>query len=92
MKRLLHLVRAIVCLFLVSASLEAKNIRIASPGGRLAVNLRTGQGPLHWTVDCDGQPLFTVSDVSLTLGTQVLGGAAVLLQLARNGGFAAVIE
>ena len=77
MKRLLHPVWAIVCLFSASVSMEAKNIRIVSPGGRLTVNLQTGQGPLHWTVDCDGQPLFTVSDVSLTLGTQVLGGAAV---------------
>ena len=54
----------------------AKAVTVTSPSGRLSVELQTGEGGLRWTVNRDGKPVCTASDISMQLASRVLGGEA----------------
>ena len=49
---------------------------ITSPNGQLEVKLNTEKGKFGWTVSRGGRLIYTESNISLTLGSQVLGGSA----------------
>ncbi|MBQ9559156.1 MAG: glycoside hydrolase family 97 protein [Bacteroidaceae bacterium] len=70
-----------ISLFLVLSSLficgaHAKSTRITSPSGQLVVELNTEKGQFGWTVRKNGKLIYTESNISLTIGNQVLGGEA----------------
>ena len=72
MKRLFSIALAVVALTLGWATAVAKTVKIASPNGRLTVNLRADKGQLGWTVSRDGKPVYATSGVSMTLGNAAL--------------------
>ena len=59
---------SILFLLLASPAL-AGSVKVASPDGRIVVNCQTGGKSLGWTVSKDGQPLYTVTGVSLNAQT-----------------------
>lgn len=77
MKRRLKSVLFIFAIALLPTSLMAAKVsKITSPSGTLTVELRTDKGQFGWTVSRNGAPVYTVSDVSLTMGKQTFGGKA----------------
>ena len=46
---------------------------ITSPNGQLVVKVNTEKGQFGWTVSRGGRPIYTESNISLTIGSQVLG-------------------
>lgn len=69
MKRILFIFSLLSCL---GTSAQV----ITSPSGTLTVELQTKQKRLGWTVSRNGRPVYTVTDIALTVGTQTLGGQA----------------
>ena len=69
----------VVALLLLSIGAKAAaTSKIKSPNGVLTVELRTGKGQFGWTVKRRGKVVYTMNDISLTVGGQVLGGDAAV--------------
>ena len=73
MKKILF---SVLLLMTTMAASAASTTTIKSPGGGLSVELHTAKGQFGWTVLRHGKPVYTESNVSLTIGQQVLGGKA----------------
>ncbi len=79
MKTSLRKVLFVVASLLMSLGASAASTsKITSPNGVLTVELRTGKGQFGWTVKRRGKVVYTVNDISLNIGGQILGGNAAV--------------
>ena len=77
MKKLISTALAIVVMAVMPSCVSAaKAVKITSPNGKLVVNIETERGKFGWTVQKDGKQVYAISDVSLTVGNNTLGGSA----------------
>ncbi|MBQ2011667.1 MAG: glycoside hydrolase family 97 N-terminal domain-containing protein, partial [Bacteroidaceae bacterium] len=79
MKKIIKSAWAVLLAFAATVAVQAAEpVKITSPNNKISVDLKTGKGEFGWTVSKDGQTVYSMEDVWLSINGKTLGGDAAV--------------